>query len=822
MKKKIRPLLTTILTAFVIICSIFAVSCAKNNNSDSLKFDESALTVNIGDRKMLAISGYTETVTLESSDNNVVGIDGGYIVARMGGKAEITAVSGKATTKMSVTVNEPKITSYKVFNVNTDETKAVTVIDDKSNYGKSVFVAAKKEGKIYGRSVKKVGVDGKCYFGYDELGITDGISEIGAAFVESGDAISTLYISDTVWSSGLYKNENLTFASTELDGDGVLKITSSFNNFGGVIMQIPVTKKNGEIYNPYIKIVAAGGKDWSIKLRRGKGVNDRFEEVVLWDCSVSANRECLIDLNNYSEYVYDDTVSIVMYAINGSLEIKEVYSYCGDNQKKEGVSAEYYIPLTGIDLKCDDVLAVGQSAEINYTAKPADATFARDINIKLTGDCVEYNDGKLNAIKAGQAELICTDYAGNELARKTITVVVKVENIICKNTLGTVTCALSDGSLDLKNYFDVLPSNATTKSVKYEIAESGATVSEDGIMTFTAEGTYSVKIKSADNANKYVVLTVKVLKNLVATDSVTIKGSNTVSIGDEIQYTAECLPENRTFKGVLWRSSDENVATISDEGIATILKAGSFVVRAYSEDGKAYGELKVSVVLEKTVTVAKISDVCIIEMGSDLQPGDIIRVSEKTTVIAESTVGEAEKDNNGYGNLFIQRTIMFSFGSVGTHNIRIVVIRNNEELGGYDIRTIGVYEEITDLSKVQWTAGNNVKLTGGENVGVSLTDNGYGYIESTTITYATYSQATRIVVRTKDKTCSRISIKVTTDSGEYTLTTGDCSSEGVFVFDLSGEEFSEVLKSKKDFTLKIFAIGDKDGYATFDEILLVK
>ena len=54
--------------------------------------------------------------------------------------------------------------------------------------------------------------------------------------------------------------------------------------------------------------------------------------------------------------------------------------------------------------------------------------------------------------------------------------------------------------------------------------------------------------------------------------------------GSEFQLTAIILPENATNKNVNWSSSDEVIASVSEDGLVKVLKEGNAVITASTTD----------------------------------------------------------------------------------------------------------------------------------------------------------------------------------------------------------------------------------------------
>lgn len=72
--------------------------------------------------------------------------------------------------------------------------------------------------------------------------------------------------------------------------------------------------------------------------------------------------------------------------------------------------------------------------------------------------------------------------------------------------------------------------------------------------------------------------------------------SEELYVQDTKQLAYDLLPENHTYSHLVWRSSDESIATVSAAGVVTGVAPGEAVVRAYATDkGGAVGECRLTV-----------------------------------------------------------------------------------------------------------------------------------------------------------------------------------------------------------------------------------
>lgn len=91
------------------------------------------------------------------------------------------------------------------------------------------------------------------------------------------------------------------------------------------------------------------------------------------------------------------------------------------------------------------------------------------------------------------------------------------------------------------------------------------------LLSFSLIATYSCK-KEKD-------------KSVAVTEVRLDKTATTLVEGDTEELMATVMPENATDKGIEWKSSDENVATVSQTGLVTALKEGPAVITVITNDG---------------------------------------------------------------------------------------------------------------------------------------------------------------------------------------------------------------------------------------------
>ena len=142
----------------------------------------------------------------------------------------------------------------------------------------------------------------------------------------------------------------------------------------------------------------------------------------------------------------------------------------------------------------------------------------------------------------------------------------------------------------------VMPENATDKSVVWESGnESAATVSQEGLVTAVGEGKATITVKTNDGgfcASCEVAVNKKVI---AVTGAVLGKTELTLVEGEEEKLAVAVTPENATDKSVVWESSNESAATVSQEGLVTAVGEGKATITVKTNDGGFSASCEVTV-----------------------------------------------------------------------------------------------------------------------------------------------------------------------------------------------------------------------------------
>ena len=266
---------------------------------------------------------------------------------------------------------------------------------------------------------------------------------------------------------------------------------------------------------------------------------------------------------------------------------------------------------TGIWLDVEYVdLLLGNQFTITATVMTADGTnpglvwsSSNESVVAITN--VLENTATIQGNKTGTATITAATEDGSYTDACTVTVRVPATGI----TIATESLSLPIGdSFTLEA--SVQPSNATNQNIMWSSSNTHvATVSSDGIVTATGDGTATITAKTEDGsftATCEVTVTVPVTAVVITNSMLSLHEGETFTI------EASVRPTYATNKNIIWSSSDPSVATVSSSGatgsevliqhgLVTAVGGGTATITATSEDGG------VATICEVTVTVPVIS-----------------------------------------------------------------------------------------------------------------------------------------------------------------------------------------------------------------------
>ena len=150
--------------------------------------------------------------------------------------------------------------------------------------------------------------------------------------------------------------------------------------------------------------------------------------------------------------------------------------------------------------------------------------------------------------------------------------------------------------MDTTIVHSIVPANPTNPELLWTSSdESVATVSQDGTITGKAVGTAVITVMPAIGfgVTNSTLQTVEVTVVPEIIKATSIEFTNEDADGnpltelyqmDDVQLTYNILPENHTYSYLTWKSSDEGIATVDENGKVTGVEPGNVTIYAYTHD----------------------------------------------------------------------------------------------------------------------------------------------------------------------------------------------------------------------------------------------
>ena len=249
------------------------------------------------------------------------------------------------------------------------------------------------------------------------------------------------------------------------------------------------------------------------------------------------------------------------------------------------------IPVTKIRIHAPALkIDTGKDMQLEAHLYPSIATI-KDIEWSSSNPQVVAvsENGFITGVSEGKARITATcGTVSNTCEITVVTPVIEAEQIL----LNIEATELNVGET-IQLEATVLPEETTDKTVIWQSSdEDVATISDEGLLTAIMEGSATITAYCGDVTG---ICEITVVTPITEAEQIVLNIEETeLNVGETIQLEATVLPEETTDKTVIWQSSDEDVVTVSDEGLVTAIMEGSATITAYC--GGAYGECKINVI----------------------------------------------------------------------------------------------------------------------------------------------------------------------------------------------------------------------------------
>lgn len=337
---------------------------------------------------------------------------------------------------------------------------------------------------------------------------------------------------------------------------------------------ITVKTTNGNIDNCLVKVLGDGKYNpvesisidsTDVSLNKGTSYNLSYEVVpsdsinlVTWE---SSNNEIATVENG------------IIYALAGG-EI-EVTAKSGDISKtvKVKVNAEKQEPKFVLNQN-NIGLGIGDSYTLSINNDTPVSWNSEDNNIAV----VDQN-GKVTAKSEGITKIIAKSADGyfDEC-------IVSVSQYSSSEKISLNTNTLSLNINDKVKLIETVTPSNNVSNVTWSSSDTNVATVNNGEVIAINNGTATITASLPNGSSAECV--VNVSSKIVKAAMVQINASNiTLTVGKTNQLSAKVLPSNTTNKTITWSSSNNDIATVDQNGIVTAKKQGSAKIYAKSANG---------------------------------------------------------------------------------------------------------------------------------------------------------------------------------------------------------------------------------------------
>ncbi len=322
-----------------------------------------------------------------------------------------------------------------------------------------------------------------------------------------------------------------------------------------------------------------------------------------------------VDATNTNITFESSNSDILTVNENGLVEAlssgKAVITIKASDDVSASIEIESYIKVTSIDVALDDTkIEKGSTLDLAslITIAPIDATNKTLTYTSSNSSIISIDDkGLITGLAQGKSTI--TIHQADIEKEITLDCVVSVTGIEKVNE-STLSSRIEKGeTLDIKNYFNVLPLDATNKNVLYTIDDTSiATVSDDGIISSINKGHFTLTITTVDGAYSTnfeleVYVTVKDIY-------VEVPETHVFKVNETYQIKAHVLPVDANVQTINYYTAT-NKATVNSNGLVTFV-----------EIGNDNGEVKITIrssesSIEKTLTLYVVQPVSNIVINTE-------------------------------------------------------------------------------------------------------------------------------------------------------------------------------------------------------------
>ena len=347
------------------------------------------------------------------------------------------------------------------------------------------------------------------------------------------------------------------------------------------------------------------------------------------------------------------------------------------------IDAVENVPLESLSISGGNVtdLLIGETTQLTAVFTPA-GTAQTNIEWSVNDEEIATVDSNGLVTCVGAGELRVTVQS---LDNPAIHAEKEILCVASRPITGITISGESNGIVDdtIQLTVTLTPINTTEAGILWESDNNTiAEVTQLGLVSLKSVGTVKIIATSLSNELVYDELIITVAAEAIPIESITVNGTTPIEVGNTEQFSVTYNPTDTTEVGVVWTSSNQNVATVNSSGLVTAISAGTATIMATSIHRQVVAGTKVVTITPQVIAITGLSITggTTMDNGSTLQLGIAYTPSNTTqqgVAWSSSDETKATVNSNGLVTAIAEGAVVITATSTingtisDTHNVTI-------------------------------------------------------------------------------------------------------------------------------------------------------
>ena len=258
---------------------------------------------------------------------------------------------------------------------------------------------------------------------------------------------------------------------------------------------------------------------------------------------------------------------------------------------------------------------------------------------------------------------------------------------------------------------------------KANLTGAVATVNAKGKITAKKKGTATITVYS--KADKKKTCKIKVTVGTPVTKVKLNKTKANLNVGKSLTLKTTLSPKKPSNKGIIWKSSNTKVATVTSKGVVKAKKAGTTTITATAKDGSGK-KAACKITVKKAAVTPVVPEVPVVIRNVGIVNKAVIQVTLNKAKILQTSDFAVSSKVYGYGN-FVRKCVIDHLETTNNITYKLYLDKQdifyNGDIVQVSVPTLNSTKELTYRTKpTEITIRSEVRRKKGTVVGTSSLD----------------------------------------------------------------------------------------------------